>query len=72
MIDTYVFFDAYNKLLHDVKPKLTGLKTNENEEPWGNGVFKNPWVSDAGLNEEFRTDCNEILSDIRILINTPA
>ena len=72
MIDTYVFHDAYDKLLHDVKPKLTGLKTNENEEPWGNGVFKNPWVIDADLNEEFRTDCNEILSDINILINTPA
>ena len=72
MISCYDFECAYNKFLHDVKPKLTGLKTNENEEPWGNGVFKNPWVNDAGLNEEFRTDCDEILSDITILINTPA
>lgn len=72
MISCHDFECAYNKFLHDIKPKLTGLKTNENEEPWGNGVFKNPWVTDAGLNEEFRLDCNEILSDIIILMNTPA
>nr|MDO8110286.1 hypothetical protein [Candidatus Sigynarchaeota archaeon] len=33
---------AYEKLLHDIKPKLTGLKTDENENPWGNGMFSNP------------------------------
>jgi len=57
--------DAYEKLLHDIKPKLTGLKTDENEDPWGNGEFKNPWVICADLNEEFMSDCNEILSQIK-------
>ena len=61
--------EAYDKLLHDIKPKLTGLKTNENEEIWGNGVFKNPWVISSELNEELRVDCNDILSSIQIMIN---
>jgi len=56
---------AYNKLLHAIKPKLTGLKTDENEDLWGNGEFKNPWVICADLNEEFMSDCNEILSQIK-------
>ncbi len=50
--------DVYNKLLHEIKPKLTGLKTDENEEAWGNGVFKNPWVICLDLQDEF----NEILA----------
>ncbi len=50
---------AYDKLLHDIKPKLTGLKTDENEEEWGNGTFKNPWVICDDL--DFQIDCNEIL-----------
>ena len=57
--------DAYDKLLHDIKPKLTGLKTDENEEPWGNGEFKNPWVICTDLQEEFRLDCNDILYYIK-------
>jgi hypothetical protein len=60
---------GYNKLLHDIKPKLTGLKTDENGIPWGNGVFKNPWVTCGALQEEFRTDCNEILKHIQILLS---
>ena len=43
-------------------PKLTGLKTDENEDPWGNGVFNNPWVTYEALQDEFRLDCNVILS----------
>ncbi|MFX1502690.1 MAG: hypothetical protein ACFFDH_17145 [Promethearchaeota archaeon] len=54
--------DLYDKLLHDIKPKLTGLKTDENEDPWGNGVFNNPWVICPDLQEEFRILCNEILN----------
>lgn len=54
--------DAYDKLLHDIKPKLTGLKTDENEEEWGNGTFKNPWViCDLGFQEY----CNVILSRLK-------
>ena len=64
LIDEENFEDAYNKLLHDIKPKLTGLKTDENEEPWGNGVFKQAWVIYENLQEEFRVECNLILSEI--------
>ena len=62
LVSSNNFEDAYNKLLHDIKPKLTGLKTDENEDPWGNEEFENPWVVCDELNEEFRIDCNEILS----------
>jgi len=54
--------NLYDKVLHDIKPKLTGLKTNENEEMWGNGVFHNPWVICPDLQEELRLLCNEILN----------
>ncbi len=45
---------AYDMLLHDLKPKLTGLKTDEHEVPWGKGVFNNPWVTGAALQWQFR------------------
>ncbi len=54
--------DLYDKILHDIKPKLTGLKTDENEDTWGNGVFNNPWVICPDLQEEFRILCNDILN----------
>lgn len=54
--------DLYDKLLHDIKPKLTGLKTDEDENPWGNGVFNNPWVICPDLQEEFRLLCNDLLN----------
>ncbi|MFX1325653.1 MAG: hypothetical protein ACFE8N_11900 [Promethearchaeota archaeon] len=38
MISENSFEEAYDKLLHDIKPKLTGLKTDENELPYGNGI----------------------------------
>jgi len=63
------YAEAYDKLLHDIKPKLTGLKTNEFEEPWGNGVFKNPWVNCEELQEMFKVECNQILSHLTILMN---
>jgi hypothetical protein len=59
------FAEAYDKLLHDIKPKLTGLKTNENEEPFGNGVFKKPWIICTELREEFRGETNKLLSYIK-------
>jgi hypothetical protein len=54
--------DLYDKVLHDIKPKLTGLKTDENEDTWGNGAFNNPWVICSDLQEEFRLLCNDILN----------
>nr|MDO8085426.1 hypothetical protein [Candidatus Sigynarchaeum springense] len=38
LLDGGDFASAYDKLLHDIKPKLTGLKTDENGVPWGT-----PW-----------------------------
>jgi len=55
---------VYEKLLHDIKPKLTGLKTDEHENPWGNGMFSNPWIVDPLLREYFRLWSNSILSAI--------
>ena len=60
-----LFEDAYDKLLHDIKPLLTGLKTDENNVDWGNGVFKNAWV----IFEDFEIRCNDILSHLQILLN---
>lgn len=69
MIASNNFGAAYDKLLHDIKPKLTGLKTDENEAPWGNGVFNNPWVTCSTLQEIFRGACNQILIHVTKLIN---
>ncbi|TKJ19223.1 MAG: hypothetical protein CEE42_15780 [Promethearchaeota archaeon Loki_b31] len=56
-----LFEEAYNKMLHDIKPKLTALKTDEDEIPWGNGTFKQAWVVCEDFRDEFRVDCNTIL-----------
>ncbi len=69
LISSNDFEDAYDKMFHDVKPKLTGLKTGEYKYPWGNGIFNNPWVIFNDLNEEFRLNCNQILTHIAILIS---
>jgi len=58
------FEEAYDKLLYDIKPKLTGLKEDEHGIPWGNGAFKNPWVTSDDLQAEFCEDCDWILSEI--------
>ena len=58
------FEEAYNKLLHDIKPKLTGLKQNEHGEPWGNGVYEKAWVTYDELRVTFEEECNLILSQI--------
>jgi hypothetical protein len=60
--------DAYNKLLHDLKPKLTGLKTDENGMPWGNGVFKNPWVVETSTQALLQDICDTILFALKLLI----
>ncbi len=59
---------AYKKLLHEIKPKLTGLNTDENEIVWGDGIFYNPWILCEELKEEFRVDCNDLLTFIKIII----
>ncbi|MFW9877388.1 MAG: hypothetical protein ACFFG0_30230 [Candidatus Thorarchaeota archaeon] len=56
------FESAYDKLLHEIKPKLTGKKTDENEEEWGNGINKKPWVICDDHNLYYQEVCNEILS----------
>jgi len=53
---------ASQNLLCDIKSKLTGLKIDENEIAWGNGVFKNPWIIDLNAQEMLRQQCNELLN----------
>lgn len=53
---------AHDKLLHDVKPKLTGLKIDENGDEWGNGVFKNAWITSLLERSTFSTLVDSILS----------
>jgi hypothetical protein len=63
--------EAYDKLLHSLKPKLTGLKTNEFEEPWASNKFFNSWVTCEALKEEFRITCNLLLSCLKFVDDTP-
>ncbi|MFX0139642.1 MAG: hypothetical protein ACFFDN_38740, partial [Candidatus Hodarchaeota archaeon] len=53
--------ECYNKMFHDIKPKLTGLKIDEEGNPFGNGVFNNPWVIDQNLQQEFGEQTDLIL-----------
>ncbi len=66
LVEEENFEEAYDKLLFDIKPKLTGLKTDENEEPWSPEGFKNPWVVCEELQEELGSDCNELLSHVKV------
>jgi len=66
LIEENLFDEAYDKLLYDIKPKLTGLKTDESEEPWAEGDFKNPWVICDSLKEVFRVSSNEFLSHLQM------
>jgi hypothetical protein len=53
--------DAYAMLLHAIKPKLTGLKTDAGEVSWGNGILRHPWVVSPVLQEDCRVAVNAIL-----------
>ncbi len=64
MLESGNYSDAYDVLLHDIKPKLTGLKTDKHEVPWGNGVFNNPWVTGTALQGQFRMWANNLLQEI--------
>ena len=55
---------AYDMLLHDIKPKLTGLKAYENGTPWGDGIFDNPWITDPALRLMLRGEIDTALADI--------
>ena len=67
LIDAGDYHGAYEKLLRDIKPKLTGLKTDENEQPFDNGIMKHPWVIDALYQATFRSGCNLILQELKNL-----
>ncbi|MFW9822847.1 MAG: hypothetical protein ACFFE4_07930 [Candidatus Thorarchaeota archaeon] len=62
--------EAYDKLLHDIKPKLTGLKTDENEVPWDHGLFENPWVTCEVFQVEYCSACNKILEHLSVLLTS--
>ena len=59
--------EAYDKLRRDIKPKLTGLKADENDMEWANGIFKNSWVQCTDLMEEFRSVCDSLLMKLNPL-----
>ncbi|MFX0022436.1 MAG: hypothetical protein ACFE9S_08910 [Candidatus Hermodarchaeota archaeon] len=67
LIDEENFEDAYDKLLHDIKPKLTGLKKDEHGIAWGNGVHVQPWVICPDLQQSLCVECDHILSQINPL-----
>ncbi len=52
---------AYEKLLRDIKPKLTGLRTDEYEDPWCKRNYRFSWIINPDQQEEFRIQCNYLL-----------
>jgi hypothetical protein len=67
LIESEAFPEAYDKLLHDIKPKLTGLKVDENGNIFGNGVFKNPWITGADEQSALTTACDALLAALNEL-----
>jgi hypothetical protein len=65
LIDTGFLQDAYDKLLHDIKPKLTALKEDEAGETFGNGVFKNAWITCQPVMDEFEVLCDDLLGLVK-------
>ncbi len=55
------YLGAYGKLLHDIKPKLTSKKVDENGYIWGNGVFNNPWITDSAAQTLFSSTIDDVL-----------
>lgn len=60
------YMEAYNKLLHDIKPKLTGVKVDELGNSFGKPDFKNAWVS-QGCFAAFNAQINSILAALHLL-----
>lgn len=61
MVNDELYTDAYDKLLHDIKPKLTGLKEDEEGVIFGNVKFKNPWFECEEGQQLFEGQCNAVL-----------
>lgn len=59
--------EVYDKVLHDIKPKLTALKEDENGNIFGDGTFKQPWIIDEEYQQIFKIKCNDILENIKVL-----
>ncbi len=55
---------AYALLLYNIKPCLTGLKTDEHEVPWSNCTCNATVVKGAALREQFRLWANALLQDL--------
>jgi hypothetical protein len=71
LVTNCMFSDAYDKLLHDIKPKLTGLTDNENGIVFGNGIFKNAWILDGTLRQEFEVHIDAVLWALHMLVVCP-
>ncbi len=67
LIEAGKYAEGYYQLFHRIKPMLTGLRTNEDEVPWGDGIFANPWLIDPIMQEQYRLDLNALLRDISLL-----
>ena len=54
--------EAYEKLLFDIKPKLTGLRVDEWQIVWSDcGAFEQAWTEDPSLNSAFEYEINPTL-----------
>jgi len=67
LADNKMYAEAYDKLLHDIKPKLTGLKEDELGNIFGDGTFKNPWAC-ASKFAVYEDLCNAILTELHTLL----
>ncbi|HME55355.1 MAG TPA: hypothetical protein VKM55_24315 [Candidatus Lokiarchaeia archaeon] len=56
---------AYNILLHDIEPKLTGLNISDNGTRWKNGTCISPWIVNPALRSMLRDKINATLNDIK-------
>lgn len=63
-INEGLYQEAYDKLLKDITPKLTGFKVDQLLNTWGNGIFKNVW---SLPNEEITTKLYESLTILSLL-----
>ncbi len=70
-INNNEFSCAYSSLLHDIKPKLTGLKMDENGAIWGGLFYQNPWIINPGAQFQFCIQCDQILHHLKILHENP-
>lgn len=55
-----MYSEAYEKMLNDIKPKLTSIKPD--------GIFNNPWVICNERQQDYIIPCDIILTVLNILI----